>query len=53
MRLREVAVLVAHAVVGAGRAEGLTGMSEAALEEAIRGTVYQPAYPAQGGAGPE
>jgi malate dehydrogenase (oxaloacetate-decarboxylating)(NADP+) len=52
-RLREVAVLVAHAVVGAGRAEGLTGISEAALEEAIRGTVYQPAYPAQAEAGPE
>jgi len=52
-RLREVAGLIARAVVGAGRAEGLTRMSADALEEAIRGTVYQPAYPPLAEGGPE
>jgi malate dehydrogenase (oxaloacetate-decarboxylating)(NADP+) len=44
-RLREVALRIAHAVVRAARAEGLTGMAEADLEQSIRDTVYQPAYP--------
>jgi malate dehydrogenase (oxaloacetate-decarboxylating)(NADP+) len=52
-RLREVAVLIAHAVVEAGRAEELTQISEAALDEAIRATVYQPAYPARAVGSPD